>query len=141
MFESQSDITRAPGPAGDGLAVFTNHGNLPSRLVVVDHQVPAVAPDGEGRAGLRPDEDVQRVPDAGVEPGCAGGVGVPDQEVGGLVRDDGQQVAVLVPAEAGAHPGQSELLHQVGMSGEQISQISQISQSNIYLLAGSQISM
>ena len=37
------------------------------------------------------------------------GVRVPDDQVGRLVGDDGQQVPVLVPAETGAHPGQGHL--------------------------------
>ena len=34
---------------------------------------------------------------------------VPHDQVGRLVGDDGQQVPILVPAEAGAHPGQGHL--------------------------------
>ena len=38
------------------------------------------------------------------------GVRVPDDQVGRLVGDDGQQVAVLVPPEAGAHAGERDLV-------------------------------
>ena len=36
-------------------------------------------------------------------------MGIPNNQIGRLVGDDGQQVPVLVPAEAGAHPGQGHL--------------------------------
>jgi hypothetical protein len=36
-------------------------------------------------------------------------VGIPNNQIGRLVGDDGQKVAVLVPPEAGAHARQRDL--------------------------------
>ena len=45
------------------LKEITYNWNFSRRLVVVDHEVAAVAADGQGRTRLRPDQYVQRVPD------------------------------------------------------------------------------
>ena len=37
-------------------------------------------------------------------------MGIPNNQIGRLVGDDGQQVADLVPPEAGAHAGERDLL-------------------------------
>ena len=37
-------------------------------------------------------------------------MGIPNNQIGRLVGDDGQQVAVLVPPEAGAHAGERDLV-------------------------------
>ena len=50
-----------------------------------------------------------------VQPLAPPGVGVPDEHVGRLVGDDGEEVAVLVPAEADAHARQPHLLHHLGV--------------------------
>ena len=75
--------------------MFPDHGHLPTRLVVVDHQVPSIATNSHCGSSFRPDEDVERVSDAGVQPVAAAAVRVPHQQVGGLVRDHRQQVSVL----------------------------------------------
>ena len=48
-----------------------------------------------------------------VQPLAALSVGVPDEEVCALVSDHSQEVAVLVPAEAAAHPGQSDSIENL----------------------------
>ena len=50
-----------------------------------------------------------------VEPLAPPGVGVPDEHVCRLVGDDGEEVSVLVPAEAAAHARQPHLLHHLGV--------------------------
>lgn len=41
---------------------------------------------------------------------------VPDEHVGGLVRNNGQQIAVFVPSEAATHSWQSDLVDHLGVS-------------------------
>ena len=63
--------------------------------MVVDHQVPSITADSHCGSSFRPDEDVERISDAGVQPVAAAAVRVPHQKVGGLVSDHRQQVPVL----------------------------------------------
>ena len=57
-----------------------------------------------------------KIPLTGIQPLAPLRVRVPDEEVGGLVRDDGQEVAVLVPPETDAHPGQTDLVQDLGVA-------------------------
>ena len=41
---------------------------------------------------------------------------VPDEQIGGLVGDDCEEVPVLVPSEADAHPGEADLVEDLGVT-------------------------
>lgn len=92
-------ILLAPSPAHDLLGVLADHGYLPRRLWVVDHEVALGRADGEQRGGFGPYEKGVRVVEPGVD-GCGlEGPRVPDEEQRCFVIDDSEEVSVLVPAE------------------------------------------
>ena len=73
--------------------------------MVVDHQVAFSSPHGEVGRAAGPDERAERVPQTRVQlahPRLAAVVGVPQDDGRVLLVDGGQDVAVHVPAEAGA---------------------------------------
>ncbi len=88
--------------------MLANDGNLARSLGIVDDQVALGGADGEQRGALGPDEERVRVVQPGVELGRLEGARVPEDEYGRLVVYDGEQVAVLVPAEPGTQPSRKK---------------------------------
>lgn len=72
--------------------------------MIVNRHVPTRCANGHQRLGLRPSDDGQLISQAGVDVVLFPSIGIPEDDVEGAVADHAEQVAVAVPAEAGALP-------------------------------------